>query len=73
MYSQQYEERVALTGDYEHSPVVTADNTLTLLKKGTGIGERDTHTDYCSQLPVIVGPVSDDDRQFVPIIRISLC
>ncbi len=30
--------QVALTGEYEHSPVVTADNTLTLLKKATGIG-----------------------------------
>ena len=27
-----------LTGEYEHSPVITADNTLTLLKKETGIG-----------------------------------
>ncbi|WP_420191850.1 transposase [Haloplanus salinarum] len=27
-----------LTGGYEHSPVITADNTLTLLKKETGIG-----------------------------------
>ena len=30
--------QVELTGGYEHSPVVTADNTLTLLKKATGIG-----------------------------------
>ena len=30
--------QVALTGEYEHSPIVTADNTLTLLKKETGIG-----------------------------------
>ncbi|EMA31346.1 transposase (TCE33) [Haloarcula japonica DSM 6131] len=30
--------RVELTGEYEHSPMVTADNTLTLLKKETGIG-----------------------------------
>lgn len=30
--------QVALTGEYQHSPVVTADNTLTLLKKATGIG-----------------------------------
>ena len=30
--------QVALTGEYEHSPMVTADNTLTLLKKETGIG-----------------------------------
>jgi len=29
---------VELTGEYEHSPVITADNTLTLLKKETGIG-----------------------------------
>jgi IS4 transposase len=27
-----------LTGEYEHSPVITANNTLTLLKKETGIG-----------------------------------
>ncbi len=27
-----------LTGEYEHSPVITSDNTLTLLKKETGIG-----------------------------------
>ena len=27
-----------LTGEYERSPIVTADNTLTLLKKETGIG-----------------------------------
>jgi len=25
-------------GEYEHSPIVTADNTLTLLKKEPGIG-----------------------------------
>ena len=25
-------------GEYEHSPIVTADSTLTLLKKETGIG-----------------------------------
>jgi IS4 transposase len=30
--------QVALTGEYEHSPMVTADNTLTLLKKETGVG-----------------------------------
>ncbi|KAA9396402.1 transposase [Haloarcula sp. CBA1130] len=30
--------RVELTGEYEHSLIVTADNTLTLLKKETGIG-----------------------------------
>ncbi|MFA9518435.1 transposase [Halopenitus sp. H-Gu1] len=30
--------QVALTSEYEHSPIVTADNTLTLLKKETGIG-----------------------------------
>nr|WP_244509602.1 transposase [Haloferax larsenii] len=30
--------QVALTDEYEHSPIVTADNTLTLLKKETGIG-----------------------------------
>jgi IS4 transposase len=30
--------QVELTGDYEHSPMVTADNTLTLVKKETGIG-----------------------------------
>ena len=30
--------QVELTREYEHAPVVTADNTLTLLKKETGIG-----------------------------------
>jgi len=30
--------QVELTGEYEHSQVITADNTLTLLKKETGIG-----------------------------------
>ena len=30
--------QVELTGEYEHSPIVTADNTLTLVKKETGIG-----------------------------------
>lgn len=30
--------QVELTGEYEHSPIVTADNTLTLVKKRTGIG-----------------------------------
>jgi len=30
--------QVELTGEYEHTPMVTADNTLTLLKKETGIG-----------------------------------
>ena len=30
--------QVELTREYEHSPIVTADNTLTLLKKRTGIG-----------------------------------
>jgi IS4 transposase len=30
--------QVELTGEYDHSPIVTADNTLTLLKKETGIG-----------------------------------
>ncbi|QZP39267.1 transposase [Halobaculum magnesiiphilum] len=30
--------QVELTGEYEHAPVVTAENTLTLLKKETGIG-----------------------------------
>jgi IS4 transposase len=30
--------QVELTGEYEHSPIVTADNILTLLKKETGIG-----------------------------------
>ncbi len=30
--------QVELTGEYEHSPIVTADNTLTLLRKETGIG-----------------------------------
>jgi proteasome lid subunit RPN8/RPN11 len=30
--------QVELTGRYDHEPVVTAENTLTLLKKRTGIG-----------------------------------
>jgi len=30
--------QVELTSEYKHSPIVTADNTLTLLKKETGIG-----------------------------------
>ncbi len=30
--------QVELTEEYEHSPIVTADNTLTLQKKETGIG-----------------------------------
>lgn len=30
--------QVNLTGEYERSPMVTADNTLTLVKKQTGIG-----------------------------------
>jgi IS4 transposase len=30
--------QVELAGGYEHSPIVTADNTLTLPKKETGIG-----------------------------------
>ncbi|CAM3024112.1 hypothetical protein HASA104033_12135 [Halobacterium salinarum] len=30
--------QVELTGEYERAPIVTADNTLTLLKKETGIG-----------------------------------
>lgn len=30
--------QVNLTGEYDRSPIVTADNTLTLLKKRTGIG-----------------------------------
>jgi IS4 transposase len=30
--------QVELTGEDEHSPIVTSDNTLTLLKKETGIG-----------------------------------
>jgi len=30
--------QVALTDEYEHSPIVTAQNTLTLLQKRTGIG-----------------------------------
>ena len=30
--------QVQLTGEYEHSPIVTADNTLTLVKRETGIG-----------------------------------
>lgn len=30
--------QVESTGEYEHSPFVTADNTLTLVKKRTGVG-----------------------------------
>lgn len=30
--------QVELTGEHEHSSLITADNTLTLLKKETGIG-----------------------------------
>jgi len=30
--------QVELTGEYERSPLVTADNTLTLLKQQSGIG-----------------------------------
>ena len=30
--------QVELTGEYDHGPIVTADNTLTLPKKETGIG-----------------------------------
>jgi len=30
--------QIELRGEYEHSPIVTADNTLTLLKKETRIG-----------------------------------
>jgi hypothetical protein len=30
--------QLSLTGEYEHSPIVTADNTLTLLRKESGIG-----------------------------------
>ncbi len=30
--------QVELTGEYDRSPLVTADNTLTLLKKAIGIG-----------------------------------
>ena len=30
--------QVELTGEYEHTPIVTADNTLTLMKKEMGIG-----------------------------------
>ncbi len=30
--------QVELTGEYEHSPLITADNTFTLLMKMTGIG-----------------------------------
>ncbi len=29
--------QVELTGKYEHAPIVTTNNTLTLLKKKTGI------------------------------------
>ncbi len=37
--------QVELTGEYEHSPIVTADNALALLKKETGIGSRDTQAE----------------------------
>ncbi|WP_394743167.1 transposase [Natronococcus roseus] len=30
--------QIELTGEYEHTPLITAENTLTLLKKETGIG-----------------------------------
>jgi IS4 transposase len=30
--------QVELTGDYQHSPMVTEDNTLTLVKKEAGTG-----------------------------------
>jgi hypothetical protein len=30
--------QVEVTGEYEHSPIVTADNALTAPKKETGIG-----------------------------------
>ena len=30
--------QVKLTGEYEHAPIVTANNTLTMLKKETRIG-----------------------------------
>lgn len=30
--------QLALTGEYERSPMITAQNTLTLLKKKTGVG-----------------------------------
>lgn len=36
--SQHLLVQVALTDEYEHSPIVTAQNTLTLLQKRTGIG-----------------------------------
>jgi hypothetical protein len=36
--------QVKLTGEYEHSLIVTADNTLMLLKKETGIGEYSSQT-----------------------------
>nr|WP_257629139.1 transposase [Haloplanus salinarum] len=42
--------QVELTGEYEHSPIVTADNTLTLLKKETGVGERDTPSGLAKRL-----------------------
>jgi len=35
--------QVELTGEYEHSPIVTADNTLTLLKKKTESDSNKTH------------------------------
>jgi hypothetical protein len=30
--------QIELTGEYERTPLITAENTLTLLKKKTGIG-----------------------------------
>ena len=41
--------RVDLTGEYNHSPIVTADNTLTPLKKETRVGETTVQT---GQIPV---------------------
>jgi hypothetical protein len=41
--------QVKLTGEYEHSPIVTADNTLTLLKKETEVG-LERHSVWVSEL-----------------------
>ncbi len=43
--------QVELTGEYEHSPIVTADNTLTLLKK-------EPESDSDGALPVVARRLS---------------
>ena len=42
--------QVELRREYEHLPIVTADNTLTLLKKETGIGKRGTRSELARWL-----------------------